>query len=114
MTGILIRLRTGVKEPNEDVREKELSRSPGCGAGDSIRTHYPLCLKKLVRTLTPALGLRYRLTLTLCQPNLCPISGVRMHCSNQVLAVVWSLFRPYLMDTEAVLHLRKFFVLRVR
>jgi hypothetical protein len=27
-----------------------------------------LCLKKLVRTLTPAPGLGYRLTLTLCQP----------------------------------------------
>ncbi len=33
---------------------------------------------------------------------------------NQVLAVVWSLFCPYSMDVEAVLHLRNFFVSRVR
>ncbi len=36
--------------------------------GISIRTRYPLCLKKLVQTSTPAPGRRYRLTLTLCQP----------------------------------------------
>jgi hypothetical protein len=33
---------------------------------------------------------------------------------NQVLAVVWSFFRPYSMDMEAVLHLKIFFVSRVR
>ncbi len=33
---------------------------------------------------------------------------------NQVLAVVSSLFCPSLTDLDAVLHLRNFFVLRVR
>ncbi len=40
-----------MKETNKGVREKELSQSPG---RVSIRTCYPLCLKKLVQTLTPA------------------------------------------------------------
>ncbi len=51
-------LRTGVKETNDDVREKEFSRSPGRGAG--VFHLYPLSFSvlKVVRTSTPAPGLR--------------------------------------------------------
>ncbi len=68
------------KKTNESVREKELSRSPGRGAGDFLFVPAILSVLKNWYSLRPPhRGRRYRLTLTLCQPYLCPISGARAY-----------------------------------
>jgi hypothetical protein len=84
-----------------------LSRSPSLGAGDSFCTCYPLCLKKLVWTSTPAPGSEVPVNVnTLSTPiSVLFREPVRTEL-NQVLAVVRSLFCPYSMDVEVVLHLR--------
>jgi hypothetical protein len=66
----------GFEEPNNGVREKELSCSPGCGAG---KFHwYPLFLSVLRNSTDFAPCPRvemYRLTSTLCQPLSLSYSG---------------------------------------
>ncbi len=96
-----------VKEPNNGVREKELSRSPGCGAGVFHSYRYSSLSQDIVRTSPPARGSKVPVNVyALSTPYLCPILGVHVHRLNQVLAVIQSSFRPNSMDVEAALHLR--------
>ncbi len=86
--------------------------SPGRGAGDFPFVHaIPLYPKKLIRTSTPAPGsgvpvngnaLSTPISVLFWEP-------VRTEL-NKVPAVVRSLFCPYSMDVEAVLHLSILFV----
>jgi hypothetical protein len=83
--------------------------------GISIVPAIFLCLKKLVRTSTPAPGLVVPVNVNALSTPISVLFGEPVRTElNQVLAVVWSLFRPYSMDVEAVLHLRIFFVSRVK
>jgi hypothetical protein len=75
-----IRFEKRFEEPNDGVYLEELSRSPSCGAGNSICTRYLLCLKDLIRTSPPAPGLkRTGIRLRSVNPYHCPNSGVRAY-----------------------------------
>ncbi len=92
---IFARERGNERGTNDGVREKELSCLPGRGAGDFH--WYPLSFSVLRYSadFDPRPGVEgtgWRLWSV--NPYLCPIFGVRMHRSNQVLAVTQSLFRP--------------------
>jgi hypothetical protein len=68
------------KKTNESVREKELSGSPGRGAWDFPFVPAILSvLRNWYGLRPPPRGRRYRLTLTLWQPYLCPISGAHAY-----------------------------------
>jgi hypothetical protein len=76
------------------VRKSCLAR-PAAELGISIRTRYILSVLRISADFDPRPGVEGTgLCLRSVNPYLCPILGARVHRSNQVLAVTWSLFCP--------------------